>query len=74
MHIPVIRDVFSAISVYNQDMKASQKTIDNQEPEVLDASTLTAIDKGVKSLDAAKVCQSKTSDPLSANDTRHGSR
>jgi len=35
-------------------MKPAQRTIDNQEPEVLDAATLTAIGKGVKSLDEGK--------------------
>lgn len=46
--------VFSPIPVYNEDMKATQTTIDSQEPEVLDAATLAAIDKGVKSLDEGK--------------------
>ena len=46
--------MFLPISVYNEDMKAVQRTIQNQEPEVLDAATLAAIEKGVKSLDEGK--------------------
>ena len=49
-----VRVAFLAIFVYNEGMKAAQKTIDNQEPEVLDAGTLAAIEKGVKSLDEGK--------------------
>ena len=46
--------VFLVNLVYNEDMKAAQTTIENQEPEVLDAATLAAIEKGVKSLDDGK--------------------
>ena len=35
-------------------MKAAQRTIESQEPEVLDAATLATIDKGVASLDEGR--------------------
>lgn len=46
--------VFSPFPVYNKCMKAAQTTMDSQEPEELDAATLAAIDKGIKSLDEGK--------------------
>jgi len=51
---PAYLVVFLANLVYNIGMKAAPTTADNQEPEVLDAATLAAIDKGGKSLNDGK--------------------
>ena len=45
-------------------MKESQTRTDNHEPEVLDAETLAAIDKGVKSLNEGKGVSVESVRPL----------